>query len=289
MKLALGTVQFGMAYGIANQSGQINRLEAGHILSLARDTGIDTLDTAISYGDSEACLGSIGTQGLKVVTKLPALPTGIHDIGVWVHEQMLDSLHRLKVDSVYALLLHRSHQLLGDAGRSVKMALDRLKAEGVVNKIGVSIYAPQELDAVTQACAIDLVQAPCNLVDRRLVSSGWLQRLSEAGVEVHARSAFLQGLLLLPRTAIPTRFECWASLWDAWHDGLARHGLTATAACLHYPLSLPQIDRVVVGVDSAAQLGELIGIARSPAPPLDWTFMVSEDESLINPARWNTQ
>ena len=287
-KLALGTVQFGLPYGIANQSGQVSREEATQILSLARGSGIDTLDTAIAYGDSEACLGEVGNNGFKVVTKLPDMPDGVADIGVWVDQQIHDSFRRLKVDSVYGLLLHRSPQLLGVRGRPMVQALERLKAEGVVRKIGVSIYNPQELDAVTHACAIDLVQAPLNLIDRRLLTSGWLRRLHDQGVEIHARSAFLQGLLLLPRAAIPAKFERWAHIWDAWHESLTRYNLTATAACLQFPMSLPEVDRVVVGVDSAAQLRELIAITQSPVALQDWTAMVCEDENLINPAQWNT-
>jgi len=284
-KLALGTAQFGLPYGIANQAGQVSREQAGEILSVARESGIDTLDTAIAYGDSEASLGAIGIEGFKLFTKLPALPDDVTDIEGWVEEQMQASLRRLNVDSVYGLLLHRSGNLLG--AMPMVQALERLKAEGLVQKIGVSIYAPQELDAVTRACAIDLVQAPLNLMDRCLVTSGWLQRLYDQGIEVHARSAFLQGLLLMPRTAIPAKFERWAPLWDAWHDGLARNRLSATAASLQYPLSLPQIDRVVVGVDSAAQLRELVAITQAPVLQQNWSALACEDENLINPAHWN--
>jgi aryl-alcohol dehydrogenase-like predicted oxidoreductase len=286
-KLALGTVQFGLTYGISNQSGQVNREEVGHIIALAQESGIDTLDTAIGYGDSEECLGAVGSENFKIVTKLPGLPDGVAEINAWVTEQMQISLRRLNVDAVYGLLLHRSQQLVDEAGRALLQALERLKVEGIVQKIGVSIYAPEELDTITQSCTIDLVQAPLNLFDRRLVTSGWLQRLHDQGVEVHTRSAFLQGLLLMPRDAIPVKFERWAPLWDAWHASLVCCDLTATTACLQYPLSLSQIDRVVVGVDSAAQLRELISIARLPSAIQDWSAFVCEDENLINPSRWN--
>ena len=286
-KLALGTVQFGLPYGIANQGGQVSRAEARKILALARESGIDTLDTAIAYGDSEACLGDIGTQGFRLITKLPALPDPTIDIGVWVDEQLKASLSRLKVNTLYGLLLHRSEQLTGDGGQAMVKALARLKAEGRVEKIGVSIYAPQELDAVTKACAIDLVQTPLNLIDRRLVTSGWLQRLHDQGIEVHARSAFLQGLLLMPRAAIPAPFERWAHLWDTWHEYLAYNHISAIEACLRYPLSLPQIDRVVVGVDSPAQLRELIAVAQSPTSSHAGPAFDCEDENLLNPAQWS--
>lgn len=287
MRLALGTVQFGLPYGIANPRGQVSREEAGKILTLARMSGIDTLDTAITYGDSEACLGALGTQGFKVVTKLPPLPEGTTDIGSWVHEQMQASLRRLKVDSVYSLLLHRSENLIGAAGRSMVQALERLKAEGLVGKVGVSIYAPQELDAATQACAIDLVQAPLNLVDRRLVTSGWLQRLHDLGVEVHARSAFLQGLLLIPRKAMPDKFGPWAALFDRWYAWLQENHVTAVEACLAFVASHTPINRIVVGVDSRAQLRELLRAAGKEQPQL-LPDLRCEDERLINPSNWNS-
>lgn len=287
MKLALGTVQFGLPYGISNSGGQISREEADKILGLARESGIDTLDTAIAYGDSEACLGAVGTRGFKVVTKLPALPEGATDIGAWVGDQMQASLHRLNMDSVYGLLLHCSQQLAGAQGQQMSQALERLKAERVVQKIGVSIYGPQELDVVTLACAIDLVQAPLNLIDRRLINSGWLQRLHDQGVEVHARSAFLQGLLLMPRETIPKKFGPWFDLFDHWHAWLQENRVTAAEACLAFVASQPLIDRVVIGVDSRAQLQELLRAAgKEPAQQLP--NLRCEDERLINPSNWNS-
>jgi hypothetical protein len=166
-------------------------------------------------------------------------------------------------------------------------ALEQLKAEGVVQKIGISIYSPIELEAVTQSCAIDLVQAPLNLIDRRLHTSGWLQRLHDAGVEIHARSAFLQGLLLLPRADIPAKFASWNHLWDAWHDWLAaRQSISAAQACIGFVQCFPEVDRVVVGVDSAAQLQQLI-VAANEQPITGWPAITTDDENLINPSKWN--
>ena len=139
-RLALGTVQFGLPYGIANQAGQVSRTEANAMLQLALANGIDTLDTAIAYGDSETCLGEVGSQGFRVVTKLPALPDNCADIGDWVQQQVNASLSRLGVVEVYGLLLHRSEQLLGSNGVELYQALQALKDNGQVQKVGVSIY-----------------------------------------------------------------------------------------------------------------------------------------------------
>ena len=129
-RLALGTAQFGLPYGIANQAGQVSRKEVSAMLQLAVSNGIDTLDTAIAYGESEVALGQAGTQGFNVVTKLPALPDDCLDVISWVMEQVDASFTRLGVSSVYALLLHRPEQLLGPLGKELYEALYALKERG---------------------------------------------------------------------------------------------------------------------------------------------------------------
>ena len=131
----------------------------------------------------------------------------------------------------------------------------------------------------------DLVQCPFNLIDRRLVSSGWLKTLKNSGVEVHVRSSFLQGLLLLPRNKIPQNFETWSSLWDLWHVWLEENAVSPIEACLAYALTESNIDQIVVGVDSAKQIQEII---RAMETPLIYSFpdISSLDDSLINPSNW---
>jgi len=286
-KLALGTVQFGLSYGIANQSGQVNLSEARKILEQAEKSKINLLDTAIAYGDSEELLGKIGVAEFNVVSKLPGFPTSFADIDIWVDEQVEGSLKRLGRSSLYGLLLHRSENLLGKSGKKLIDALNRVKSNGLVQTIGVSIYDPSELDEIMHLMRIDLVQAPLNVIDRRLESSGWLVRLHQAGVEVHTRSAFLQGLLLMPRYKVPAKFEAWATLWDSWASELEESNLSAAEACLSYPVSLPEVDRVVVGVDSVEQFKTLIAASQNQRPHHDFSFMSSEDQMLINPSNWS--
>lgn len=283
--LALGTVQFGLPYGIANQAGQITRPVAKDMLRLAAAKGIDTLDTAIAYGDSEACLGEVGVQGFKMVTKLPAMPDGCTNEHEWVKEQFAASLSRLGVKSVYGLLLHRPQQLLEPRGQYLYLALQELKKMGRVKKIGISVYAPRELETLISRYQFDLIQAPFSLVDRRLHTSGWLKKLKADGVEIHTRSAFLQGLLLMQQPSIPAKFSPWSGLWGKWHDWLACHSSSALEASLAYPLSFPEVDRVVVGADSVNQLEQIIGAALKRGSD-DFPDLRCEDEQLINPAYW---
>lgn len=287
MTIALGTAQFGLSYGIANQCGQVTRTDAAKIITAARASGVDTIDTAIAYGDSELCLGEVGIDGFKVVTKLPLIPDDVPDVTVWINEHLRASLHRLRQAKIYGLLLHRSHQLSGERGTQIVKALEHIKAQGLVQKIGVSIYAPEELENVTRSCAIDLVQAPLNLIDRRLVESGWLQRLVDKGIEIHARSIFLQGLLLISADQIPAKFARWQKLWQTWHVWQTKNPeVTPVQACLRYVADLAGVDQIVVGVDNLGQLNELLA-AVSGTARYNWPAISSTDLDLIHPSNWN--
>lgn len=286
MKLALGTVQFGLDYGVANVSGRVTMQEANAIVQRALACDMDTLDTAIAYGDSEAVLGQLGVQEWKTVTKLPALPEDCQDVSRWVQDQVRQSMARLRVTKLHGLLLHCPDQLHTSAGHALYAALQEVKAQGATRKIGVSVYTPTELDALFDVYAFDLVQAPLNIIDRRLLESGWASRLHAAGVEVHTRSALLQGLLLMPADQRPSKFNRWASIWSVWDQWLIRENLTPLQACLHYFNNLAEVDRVVVGVNTVSQLNEIIESANGELSSLP-EFNTLEDLRLINPATWN--
>lgn len=286
MKLAIGTVQFGLTYGIANTAGQVSRDEISKILALAGQVSVDTLDTAIAYGDSELRLGDLGVRDFKVVTKLPPMPPAVANVEAWVHERVRSSFARLKVGSVYGLLLHRSADLSGVNGGALAAALMQLKCDGLVEKIGASVYSPVELEPALNACPVDLIQAPFSIVDRRFLEGGWFRRLKNDGVEIHVRSVFLQGLLLVPRAEIPVRFERWGRLFDAWHKWLKEEDTSAVDACLGYVASQSHVDKIVVGVDSAIQFSEIIR-AMERGLPAGCPDFRCDDEQLISPSNWN--
>ena len=182
---------------------------------------------------------------------------------------------------------HRPQQLRESRGEDLYAALVELKDRGLVRKIGISIYDPGELDLLWPHFQLDLVQAPFNILDRRLEASGWLARMHQAGVEVHVRSIFLQGLLLIESGRRPEKFNRWQILWDQWDQWLIDQALTPVQACLGSVMSRPEVNRIVVGVDNPRQLQEILIAAemRVPTPP---TTIMSEDLNLINPSRWDT-
>ena len=287
-KLALGTVQFGLNYGIANTVGQVTVAEVQNILNIAEGAGIDILDTAVSYGNSEQVLGKVGVKNFKVITKIPSAPKDLEEVDQWIEDQLQNSLVHLGIPQLYGVLLHRSEDLKGRNGEAIVRSLESLRSKGLVRKIGVSVYDPSELEYVTNLMELDLVQAPMNLLDRRLQASGWLAKLHAQGVEVHIRSAFLQGLLLLSRDMIPSKFGRWSILWDTWHCSLTDHQVTAMEICLGYLTSISEIDRVVIGVDHYKHLMEVIQAFSKETPTDDWEFMASEDLQLINASNWDS-
>jgi aryl-alcohol dehydrogenase-like predicted oxidoreductase len=285
MRLALGTAQFGLNYGIANASGRPRLAEVRAVIQIAQRAGLDTLDTAISYGKSEGVLGQVGIADWKVVTKLPEASSGCPDLFEWAQGQLHQSLSRLGVPSLYAVLLHRPNQLLGRSGPMLYQALKTLKAEGLVSKVGVSIYNPNELGPILDQYPIDLVQSPLNILDRSLIESGWAKQLQRSGIEIHARSIFLQGLLLMSETQRPTKFSSWQAIWQEWDRWLSETGLTPLQACAQYAVAQDCIHRVVIGVDRAHQLEEVIHACEGRLCSLpDFGRLV--DKRLINPATW---
>jgi aryl-alcohol dehydrogenase-like predicted oxidoreductase len=285
-RLAVGTAQFGMPYGIANRTGQISSAEICNTLKVARAGGICTLDTAAGYGASELALGEAGVSDWDVVTKISALPEGTQDVSEWIHDQIQASLKRLRLGRVHGLMLHHSQDLLSRHGERIFASLQDLKGKHLVKKIGYSVYAPEELENLWANFPPDIVQIPFNVFDRRMKFSGWLEKMHAASVEIHSRSSFLQGLLLMDDHLRPAKFGRWNGLWDKWRDWLNECNLTPLQGALACVRSEPEIDRFVVGVDSAAHLKEILEACLVPAQLVPESLSI-DDERLINPFRWS--
>lgn len=289
-RLALGTVQFGLPYGVANTQGQVSYKQAEAMLRLVRTAGIDTLDTAIAYGEAETVLGHIGVTGFRLISKVPAICEIEGAVDDWVVAQVEASLERLRVPRLGGLMLHAPDDLLGPHGSDLARGLLRARDAGLAERIGLSVYSPEQLAALVDHLPLEIVQIPLNVFDRRFVETGWLGRLVSEGVEVHARSVFLQGLLLVPSDRVPSKFAPFRSLIDGWHAWLAGDAAadrSTVQACLAHVASYAGISRLVVGADSLAQLQDIIE-ATSTAPLRAPESLASPATPLINPSQWNT-
>src|SRR6185437_5920628 len=276
-KLGLGTVQFGQAYGVSNQRGQVPRDEAAIILNRAAKAGIRLLDTAANYGQAEAVLGGLDTSPFRVITKTINLSHGLDRVIARARQ----SAQSLKADT---LLVHAASDLVGQDGEALWAALRRLKDEGVFGKIGISAYMADDPVALAERFHPDVMQLPFSFLDQRLLENSSLARLKQLGVEIHARSLFLQGLLFMD--ALPMKLRHAAAHLAHVRQQLKTAGTTPLAAALGFVLARPEIAFGLVGVTSANELEDIIAAAKLPLPPLDWSSFALKDELVLTPSLW---
>jgi len=291
VKLALGTVQFGVNYGISNVNGRPSPDEIRRILIAAEGVGVDLLDTAALYGASEQTLGSCmqPRSQFRIVTKTPQFKAGQIDRhhAAELVKSFSASLEKLGRTSVYGLLIHQTDNLLAPGGEHLMDAMAELKAKGLVQKIGASVYTAEQINKLLDRYTFDLIQLPVNVFDQRLVKQGQLSRLKQAGVEIHARSVFLQGLLLMQPAAMKPYFAPLQALAADYQAFLVARGLTPLQGALAYVNSLQEIDYAVVGVTSQQELEEIVGAKQTLTDgSTDWSVFSCDNESMINPAVW---
>ena len=184
------------------------------------------------------------------------------------------------------MLVHNPKDLMGNVSEIVYEELQKAKSRGQVEKIGVSIYDPSDLESITSRFQLDVVQAPINVFDSRLQDSGWLDRLVSMGVEVHARSVFLQGVLLSAIAQSNDFFKPWKTTFERWNRFAESSGTSAMMNCIKHVNSYDKVTFAVVGVDSAQNLSEVFdAFTARPQRINEDNFGV--DSQLINPARWS--
>ena len=287
-KLAIGTAQFGMDYGIGSSPGKVSINEVKKILEYAKSINIDMLDTASAYGKSEKTLGELNVGEFKVVTKtrhFNALKLTDDDVNL-LNRDFDRSLQDLKLDSVYSLLIHNADDLMKPGASKIIEFIQNLKKTKKIKKIGVSIYENKHLNFALENFDIDLVQLPLNIFDRRLIDNGMLNLLSQEGLEVHARSIFLQGLILMDNTSRPRKFDRWNSLWKSWMEWLNDYKISPLEASIRYAMSFSEISKVLVGIDSVNQLIEIMDAASGVLPPIP-NELYTDDSLLLNPSNWD--
>ena len=286
MKLGLGTVQFGLPYGIANQQPQTSFDEVQKIIDCAGVYNIDLLDTAVGYGDSEKVLGLIGVGDFKLVTKVNHVPEEEYcNIYEWICKTVRESLITLNTKNIYGLLLHRPLDLLGNNGDQLYQALLNIKNDKIVDKIGISVHNPDEIGILYEKFDFDIIQAPFNLFDRRLYNSGWMDRISKDGKELHVRSIFLQGILLQEWKDLPKKFHRWSELWIKYDNWLIEREITKLEACLGFVSSFHEINYGLVGVNNMGHLIDILG-AKNNSKLCVPDDIQSYDTDLLDPLAW---
>lgn len=287
MKLGIGSAQFGELYGISNSGKPLSYDGVKKILTTARRHKIKILDTAASYGESEKWLGEFGLSDFDVVTKVPAMKDHRCCAGDWIKDSLKNSLKRLQIPSIYGLLLHCPQMINHRNANVIRTTIKKLKEKGKLKKFGVSIYNPQILKTIVPMIKPDLVQAPFNILDRSLSTSGWMEQLYQDNIEIHVRSVFLQGLLLLPEPDLPKQFTTWRPLFSRWHQWLGDQKADPVKACLA-AVNDPRISCVLVGVQSEEHLSKIL-LAFQDLQDASFPSLGCEDRNLIDPTNWRKE
>lgn len=271
-KLGLGTVQFGLSYGISNTGGQTPQEEVSRILAVALQNNITTLDTASAYGNAETVLGGAGISGFNVVSKFMTPAEG-----ETIAPQLKASLKNLGQEVLYGYLAHRPEELL--VKPQLWEEVESFKTQGLVKKTGFSLNRPEELMALLDKGMIpDLIQVPYNYLDNRF--EYLMVQLHEKGCEVHTRSAFLQGLFFRDAETLPVFFDAAKPVLAELQQSEA----SLSGRLLNYVLEKSFIDKVIIGVENAQQLQQnLNDIQGAPSLPKN---EVSVPENIIIPATW---
>lgn len=274
-KLVLGTVQFGLQYGV-NSAGRPSEEAVKNILAEASKGGVASLDTSSAYGNSEEILGECITtdENFKIVSKYPKGETP-------VMEMFNGSLKRLRVKRLYGYLLH--HFDVYKNNPKVWDDFVTLKESGKVQRIGFSLYAPEELELIlNKKSPFDLIQVPFNIFDKKFMP--YMRQLHENGVEIHVRSTFLQGLFFKDRNTLSEKLQPMKKYLLQLDEFSKKSGLSISEIALNYNLQNPYIDGVLIGVDNVGQLRSNLKSVKDT--PIDIEIDVKEQE-LLNPVNWN--
>lgn len=287
-KVVIGGAQIGQKYGISNIIGMPDIDEIEKILHLARKSGINYIDTAQSYGKSEKILGNFSKLHWNFNTKFSLNSEDLKSDSLekLIVERFKSSLKNLKAERIYSVMLHDISCLQDPSAQKIWKSLHELKENNLVQKIGYSIYRPEHLNLTYKKFKPDIIQTPFNILDQRIKSSGWLDILKEENIEVHARSVFLQGLLLMDINDINLRFEKWSMEFKKLFNWFNNKGLSKLEGCLFYAFSEPKIDKFVIGINKEKELKQIIKILNnSKNDVFDYTSSV-DDQNLLEPMNW---
>ena len=285
MKLMIGTAQFDRSYGIANKTGKMSREEIKEILKLAAENKIEYLDTGNDYGNSERIIGEISQElntNFKVFTKLhfDFEKNSIND----AKNEIIKSVNKLN-NKISGLLIHNPKYLLTSKSDDIMSMLLNFKNSGTIKKIGVSAGTIDQVKNIINKYSIDVVQLPTNILDQRFLQSGLIDLMREKNIEIHIRSVFLQGLLLMKKEDMPKYFQ--ELNLDLIYATIKEKNISMIKLALEYAKSL-NIDRIIIGIDNKNHLMSIIKeYNKSFDNDIDFNNFCTSDERFINPANWN--
>jgi len=288
-KLGIGTVQFGAKYGISNTLQKPNYKEVNNILKLANRNNISILDTAPEYGKSEIKIGRSFSKNFRIITKTAKINSfKITNIEIdYVYKTFLNSLKNLKKRKIYALLIHDFSDLLKPGSEHLVKLIKRLKREGLTDKIGISLYNIKDTEKVLNFFKPDIIQIPCNIFDQRFIKNEFIFTKYK-NIEIHARSVFLQGLLLMDEKKIPKFFNPIKEKIIKLQLFLKKNNLTQYEGSLLFMFMQRRIKYFFIGINRPQELLQLIQTIKKidKEKKLNFQQFAVNESKFINPQEW---
>ena len=229
----------------------------------------------------------LNNNRFKIISKIPKPPKNIkrENIKKWLKQKVMISLKNLKIKKFECLLLHNANSLLCKNGDEIYKGIRNMKINGFTSKIGVSIYDFSVLDKILKKFKFNLIQAPFNILDQRLVEKGWLKKLKKRKIEVHARSIFLQGILLLKHNQLPKKLIKLNKKLIEWENWLKKNKLNSLQVCLSFVLNQHQLDGIIVGYNNTNQLKQILKL-KQIKNNFSLPNLNIKDKKLIDPREW---
>ena len=282
MKLALGTVQFGLNYGINNKNGIPSDFDISEILDLSIKNNIKYLDTSISYGNSEERISKLANNKFNIITKSNNVQTTEE-----LTSSILSSLSSLKTKNVYGFLFHDADNLIDN--HDLWSTLVKFKNEKKVKKIGYSVYDTNQIDYLLDKGFIpDIIQLPYSLLDRKFEK--YFMKLKKLGTEIHVRSVFLQGLYFMNNKRLPQKLLPLKKYLENLESICDEFNISIGELALNFVYENKFIDKIIVGVDSCNQLNQNINIIKNWNSSKIINKLISKitvkEQHLLSPVNW---
>ena len=284
MKLSIGTAQFGFKYGICNKGGIVKNKEVKNIIQFCKLNKIYSIDTAKGYGRSHKILGSLNLKNFQITTKISNIKKKTNkDLENYITLEIDKILKELNTKKIYALLIHDVSQLKGKFGKIFYNILQNIKKKKKFIKLGVSVYKKKELEFVIKNFNIDIVNLPISIANQEFCEKNYLLKIKRKKIEIHARSVFLQGLLLSKFNNLPKKFKN-NKFFKEWFEWLKINNYNSLEASLRFVKNIKHIDKVIVGVDNFEQLKMIV---KTYKKNLKFKFKKFNQSSILrNPSQW---
>jgi len=301
-KITLGTAQIGFDYGIANKIGKLEFQTSMEILHFAYNNGINTFDTAPDYGNSEEIIGKFISSKIKnqdkapiIISKMPPFKPNqyidYNSVYNYIKNQINKSISSLNLKSIPIYLIHHAKDILFRENLIIE-CLEQIKKEGLINRFGVSVYNPEEVERLLKFKEMDVIQVPINIFDRRMITTKSLKKLKQNNYLIFARSIYLQGLFFIPPEKLPKHLERAKEYLVKLRNLVNELNTNVAKLAFLYVRDLPEVSSLVIGSESIEQLSENINLLKEKPLSNDIYQRINEEfenisEKIINPSLWD--